>query len=175
MWSSFGDLDAGRGSKTIVSAPALQVQFDQNDYETIDPGGFVTGSGIGTLQASSNTPPGNLYLVAPNGTIDFGTAGVRASGNALFVAPVISNASNFVVGGTATGVPSVPSLSSSTAQSANTAQSKPDVDATKSGPSDQASVFIVEVVGYGSGDSGSPAAPQQSDDAAGSEKRKPAQ
>jgi Filamentous haemagglutinin family outer membrane protein len=156
MWTSFGDLDAGRGSKTIASAPALQVNFDQNDYETIDPGGYVTGSGIGTLQASSSTPPGNLYLVAPNGTIDFGTAGVRASGNAVFFAPVITNASNFQVSGTATGVPTIPSLSGTIAQSANTTQTKPIGDPTASGSNnDRASVFIVEVIGYGGGDNSS--------------------
>lgn len=170
MWTSYGDLDAGRGSKTIVSAPALVADFDQNDYETIDPGGYVTGSGIGTLQASRTTPVGNLYLIAPNGTIDFGTAGVRSSGSAVFVAPVITNASNFQVSGSVTGVPSVPSLSSSVSQSANTTtQNKPDADVTRSGPGELASVFIVEVVGYGGGDSDSQAPQQDEANKKGSE------
>ncbi|MEK5768587.1 filamentous haemagglutinin family protein, partial [Acinetobacter schindleri] len=53
MWSSNGDLDAGRGSKTTLSLPPLQVLFDRNDYQSIDLGGFVTGAGIKTLRASS--------------------------------------------------------------------------------------------------------------------------
>ncbi|MBV9979787.1 MAG: filamentous hemagglutinin family protein, partial [Bradyrhizobium sp.] len=156
MWSSNGDLDAGRGSKTIVSAPALQTVFDQNDYESVDPGGYVTGSGIGTVQASSSVPVGQLYLLTPRGVIDFGTAGVRASGNAVFAAPVILNSSNYQVQGTTTGLPviAVPNLGALTSAS-NTAgaAARPAETPTGSGSNrDQASVFIVEVVSFGGGD-----------------------
>ena len=34
-----GDLDAGRGAKTTLSQPPLQVMFDANDYQSIDLGG----------------------------------------------------------------------------------------------------------------------------------------
>ena len=155
MWSSNGDLDAGRGSKTTLSAPALQVQFDQNDYESIDLSGFVTGSGIGTLQASSFAQASNLYLLAPRGKIDFGTAGARASGSAVFVAPVISNSSNVQVQGTTTGIPvvSVPNIGALASGSNVAGASTKSADApTASGNRDQASIFIVEVVGYGGGD-----------------------
>jgi filamentous hemagglutinin family protein len=156
MWSSNGDLDAGRGSKTIVSAPALQTVFDQNDYESIDPGGYVTGSGIGTVQASSSVPPGQLYLLTPRGVIDFGTAGVRASGNAVFAAPVILNSSNYQVQGTTTGLPviAVPNLGALTSASntAGAAAKPAETPTTSGGNRDQASIFIVEVVSYGGGD-----------------------
>jgi hypothetical protein len=159
MWSSNGNLDAGRGSKTIVSAPALQAVFDQNDYESIDPGGYVTGSGIGTVQASSTVPPGQLYLLTPRGVIDFNTAGVRASGSAVFAAPVILNSSNYQVQGTTTGIPvvAVPVLSPTTAPAPTTP--KPSEVPTETCPGadprnchDRASIFIVEVVSYGGGD-----------------------
>lgn len=155
MWSSNGNLDAGRGSKTTLSAPALQVLYDQDDYQSIDLGGFVTGAGIGTLQASSQAAASQLYLLAPRGTIDFGTAGVRASGSAVFVAPVIANASNFQVQGSTTGIPtvSVPNIGALTAGS-NTAgaAAKSAETPTATGARRQGSIFIVEVIGYGGGD-----------------------
>lgn len=156
MWSSFGDLNAGRGSKTIVSAPALQVQYDQNDYGTIDPGGFVTGSGIGTLQASSTAAVSNVYLVAPNGTIDFGTAGVRSSGTLVVVAPVVANSSNATFA-TSNIVPTVNIAGLTSGSNTAGAAAKSADTATATGPSDrdQASVFIVEVIGYGGGDNSS--------------------
>lgn len=155
MWSSNGNLDAGRGSKTTLSAPALQVLYDQDDYQSIDLGGFVTGAGIGTLQASSKAAASQLYLLAPRGTIDFGTAGVRASGSAVFVAPVIANVSNFQVQGSTTGIPtvSVPNIGALTAGS-NTAgaAAKTAETPTATGARRQGSIFIVEVIGYGGGD-----------------------
>lgn len=155
MWSSNGNLDAGRGSKTTLSAPALQVLYDQDDYQSIDLGGFVTGAGIGTLQASSKAAASQLYLLAPRGTIDFGTAGVRASGSAVFVAPVIANASNFQVQGSTTGIPtvSVPNIGALTAGS-NTAgaAAKTAETPTATGARRQGSIWIVEVIGYGGGD-----------------------
>lgn len=155
MWSSNGNLDAGRGSKTTLSAPALQVLYDQDDYQSIDLGGFVTGAGIGTLQASSKAAASQLYLLAPRGTIDFGTAGVRASGSAVFVAPVIANASNFQVQGSTTGIPtvSVPNIGALTAGS-NTAgaAAKSAETPTATGARRQGSIWIVEVIGYGGGD-----------------------
>jgi hypothetical protein len=155
MWSSNGNLDAGRGSKTTFSAPALQVFFDQNDFQSIDLGGFVTGAGIATLQASSFATASDVFLLAPRGTIDFGTAGVRVSGNAVVVAPVIANASNLQVQGTTTGIPviSVPNVGALT-QGSNTAgaAAKSADTPTAAGNRDLASVFIVEVIGYGGGD-----------------------
>lgn len=155
MWSSNGNLDAGRGSKTTLSAPALQVLYDQDDYQSIDLGGFVTGAGIGTLKASSVAVASNLYLLAPRGTIDFGTAGVQSSGDAVFVAPVVANFGNSSVQGSTTGVPtiSVPNIGALTAGS-NTAgaAAKTAETPTAGGNSKPASIFIVEVIGYGGGD-----------------------
>ena len=155
MWSSNADLDAGRGSKTTLSAPALQVQFDQNDYQSIDLGGFVTGSGIGTLQASSVAEASDLYLIAPRGTVDAGSAGIRVSGDFKVIAPVIANASNIQVQGTSTGIPtvSVPNIGALTSGSNAAGAAVRTTDApTASGNKDRASIFIVEVVGYGGGD-----------------------
>jgi hypothetical protein len=155
MWSSNVDLDAGRGAKTTLSAPALQVQFDQNDYQSIDLGGFVTGAGIGTLKASSVAAKSSVYLMAPRGKIDFGTAGARSSDGLVVIAPVIANSSNIQVQGTTTGIPtiSVPNVGALTAGSNTAGAAARSSDTpTASGNRDRASVFIVEVVGYGGGD-----------------------
>lgn len=155
MWSSNGNLDAGRGSKTTLSAPALQVLYDQDDYQFIDLGGYVTGAGIGTLKASNVAQASNLYLLAPRGTIDFGTAGVQSSGDAVIVAPVVANFGNASVQGTSTGVPtiSVPNIGALTAGSNTAGAAAKTADTpTAGGSSKPASIFIVEVIGYGGGD-----------------------
>jgi filamentous hemagglutinin family protein len=166
MWSSNGDLDAGRGSRTISSAPALEVLFDQNDYETVDLGGFVTGSGIQTLRASRFAKAANIYLVAPRGTIDAGTAGIGGSGIVVVIAPVINNAGSIQGQGGTVGIPtvSVPNLGALTAgNNTAAASSKSAEPATAGGNREQASIFIVEVVSYGGGDS-SQSVPENSED-----------
>jgi hypothetical protein len=170
MFTSNLNLDAGRGSKTTLSAPALQVLFDQNAYQSVDLGGFVTGAGIATLQASTFATSSTVYLMAPRGEIDFGTAGVRSSGDLVVVAPVVANASNISVQGAATGVPvvSVPNVGALTAGSntAGAAAKSADTPTAGSGNQDRASFFIVEVMGYGGGSQELPSADgnQQSDD-----------
>lgn len=156
MWSSNGDLDAGRGSKTTLSLPPLQVLFDSNDYQFIDLGGFVSGAGIGTVKASSFARSSSLYLLAPRGIVDFGVAGGRTTGNLVVVAPVVANAGNIQVAGTTTGVPtvSVPNVGALTAGSNTAGAAAKSADTPTAGGGNQggASVFIVEVVGYGGGD-----------------------
>lgn len=174
MWSSNGNLDAGRGSKTTLSAPALQVQFDQNDYQSIDLSGFVTGAGIGTLRASKVARASNLYLLAPRGTVDFGTAGARSSGNLTAVATVILNQSNSVAAGTNNALPSisVPDVGALTTGSntAGAAAKSADTPTAAGGNGDRASVFMVEVIGYGGDTQGQPSS--GSDDTKPSDKHK---
>lgn len=156
MWSSNGDLDAGRGSRTTVSEPPLQVVYDSNDYQSVDPSGFVSGAGVGTLQTSTTATASNLFLLAPRGIVDPGDAGLRVSGNLVIVAPVVVNTANIQVQGTTSGVPvvAVPNVGAlaSSSNTAGAAAKSADVP-TASGNRDQASIFMVEVVGYGGGDS----------------------
>jgi filamentous hemagglutinin family protein len=162
MWSSNGNLDAGRGSKTTLSLPPLEVLFDQDDYESVDLGGLVTGAGIGVLKTSSAATTSNLYLLAPHGTVNAGTAGLRISGNLSIIATVVLNASNITVGGTTTGVPTVtaPNIGALSAASnaAGTAAKTAELPAGSVGAQAPDSIFVVEVVGYGGG-SGSEQAP----------------
>ncbi|WP_454646419.1 filamentous haemagglutinin family protein [Bradyrhizobium liaoningense] len=175
MWSSNGNLDAGRGSKTTLSAPALQVLYDQDDYQFIDLGGYVTGAGIGTLKASSAARgSSDLYLLAPRGIIDFGTAGIRTPENAFIVAPVVANFGNASVQGTTTGVPtiSVPNVGALTAGSNTAGAAAKTADApTASGASKPASIFIVEVIGYGGGGGQDDSGKETNDNSAGDGKQ----
>lgn len=160
MWSSNGDLDGGRGAKTTASLNALAVNIDNNDYQTVDRGGLVTGAGIGTLASTKGSRKAKVTLLAPTGTIDAGDAGIRASGDIILFAAQILNASNISVGGTTTTnqtvtVPSTTSLVAANSASAAARPAGPDV--TGSTPTSQPSVVIVEMLGYGGGDGSEPA------------------
>lgn len=157
MWSSNGDLDAGRGAQTTLSFPPLQVVFNSDDYQSVDLGGLVSGAGIAVVQSSKLAAKSNAYLLAPRGTVDAGEAGIRVSGNLTIAALQVVNAGNIQVGGTATGIPTVtaPNIGALSAAS-NTAgaAAKSAEPPTAGGNNDRASVFIVEVVGYGGDNNG---------------------
>ncbi|KGM31173.1 filamentous haemagglutinin family protein, partial [Inquilinus limosus] len=103
MWSSFGDIDAGLGSRSaLATAPAI-VRLSLNGTLQVEPGGIVSGSGIGALQK-----PGDVDLYAPNGVINAGEGGIRVSGNFNVFALQVLNADNIQVGGQAVGLPTAP-------------------------------------------------------------------
>jgi filamentous hemagglutinin len=110
--------------------------------------------------------PGDVDLIAPNGTVDAGDAGIRASGNLNIAAAQVLNADNISVSGTSAGVPAsappaapnVAGLSSASSSSAATSNAAQDV--TRQAESQQAeaeqlpSTVTVEVLGYGGGERG---------------------
>ncbi|MBV8651218.1 MAG: filamentous hemagglutinin family protein, partial [Alphaproteobacteria bacterium] len=121
MWSSNGDLDAGRGSKTSASFPPLTVSFPLDDQEIVDLAGLVTGAGIAVLQSTPDAPASNAFLIAPRGAVNAGDAGIRVSGNLAIAAARVENASNIDVGGTKVGVPTVVSVNLGSAEAASAA------------------------------------------------------
>ena len=84
IWSSIGDIDAGRGARTAISAPPPVITIDPETGATqlVFPAA-LTGSGIQTLATSPGTEPGDVDLYAPNGVVRASDAGITA-GN-LFV------------------------------------------------------------------------------------------
>lgn len=106
IWSNEGSIDAGRGSKTAVSAPPPTVLINSDGSVTLDFSGAASGSGIATIQTNPSFALGNVDLFAPVGSIDAGDAGIRAAGNLHAVGTFIG-IGNVTVGGTATGVPPV--------------------------------------------------------------------
>ncbi len=165
LWSSKGDIAAGASSRTVKSAPPTRVIIDpQSAWVQTDLAGLATGGGIGVLASVAGVKPGNVDLIAPNGTVDAGDAGIRVTGNVTISATQVLNAGNISAGGTSTGTPAPVSIganigsittasSSSAAVGATTTpqnetQNQPQEPPTVEEP---LSIFTVEVLGYGGG------------------------
>nr|MCU0751111.1 filamentous hemagglutinin family protein [Akkermansiaceae bacterium] len=129
-----------------------------------DLAGLATGGGIGVLATVEGVEPGDVDLIAPEGVIDAGDAGIRVSGNINLAAVTVVNSANISAGGSSTGAPSasVSAPSISTVTSAANAASA--TNATTVQPGEQKvdekpvsaidetpSIYSVEVIGYGGG------------------------
>jgi hypothetical protein len=104
VWSTRGDIDAGRGAKTAISAPPPTITFDANGNPQVVFPAALTGSGIQTLASSEGLEPGDVDLYAPRGVVNAGDAGIVA-GNLTIGATAVLGADNIQVGGVAVGVP----------------------------------------------------------------------
>ncbi len=103
LWSSEGDIDAGKGKKTASAVPPpITVVDDKGNVSQILQGA-VTGSGIGAL-STGGIAAGDVDLVAPKGTVNAGDAGIRA-GNLNIAAQIILGADNITVSGSSSGTP----------------------------------------------------------------------
>lgn len=104
LWSSEGDIDAGKGKKTATSVPAPISRTDPDTgSSTLELQGAVTGSGIGAL-STGDVIAGDVDLVAPKGTVNAGDAGIRA-GNLNIAAQIVLGADNISVSGSSSGTP----------------------------------------------------------------------
>ncbi|WP_237171284.1 filamentous haemagglutinin family protein [Pandoraea pulmonicola] len=155
-WSSEGDINAGRGSKsTIVYTPPKR-EYDMWGNVRLSPQVPGTGAGIATLNPIPEVKPGDIDLLAPLGTIDAGEAGIRVSGNVNLAALQVINAANIQVQGKATGMPVIAGVnvaaltnaSASASQAANAAQEAVarERGAARAG---QPSIFTVRTIGQG--------------------------
>jgi hypothetical protein len=166
MWSSTGDIAAGTAPKTVVTAPPTRVVLDATSADVkTDLGGLATGGGIGVLAAVEGVEAGNVDLIAPQGVVDAGDAGIRVTGNLNIAAVTVLNSSNIQTGGTSAGVPtavavSAPPLaglaaSASAAGAANAAASQVSQPRKEEEEQEEKeSIVVVEVIGYGGGEGG---------------------
>ncbi len=159
LWSSNGNLDAGRGAKSAIAAPPPNVSYDKNGNIVIEFPPIVSGSGIRTAASSIGQLPGDVFLFAPNGVIDAGEAGIGGT-NVTLSATAVLGANNIQVGGVGTGVPvaSTGSLaagltgtSNLTANASQTAQAATGLSDKDSADSKNLALGMlsVEVLGFG--------------------------
>jgi filamentous hemagglutinin family protein len=155
IWSSNGDINAGKGSKSVTDTPAPNYVCDANHYCTLDARGEVSGAGIGILQTIPNAPTGDANLIAPRGTVDAGDAGIRVSGNLNVAALHVANVDNIQVQGKSTGIPVVTAVNTgalTAASSAASAASQMAQDIVKrnaSGVQQRHWIITVQVEGFG--------------------------
>lgn len=154
IWSSNGDVNAGRGARTTADTPAPSYLCNNDFYCIADARGAVTGAGIATLQTVPGAPSGDVFLVAPRGTVDAGDAGIRVSGNLVVAAQAVANADNIQVQGSAIGL-KLSAIDSGTLSAGSQAAAAAQQQAASltSRPVDRASTVItVEVYGFGTPD-----------------------
>lgn len=103
LWASNGNIDAGKGSKTVTGAPAPVFRIVNGQLQ-VDTTGSFSGSGIAALDSKSQ-----LNLFAPRGAIDAGEAGIRSGGSIIIGAPTVIGGNDIAVAGGGTLAPPPPS------------------------------------------------------------------
>jgi filamentous hemagglutinin len=104
VWSTDGNVDAGRGAKTAISAPAPTITINaQGQIQTTFPAA-LEGSGIQALATTAGVTPGDVDLYAPQGVVNASDAGIVA-GNLTIGATAVLGRNNITVSGVSVGVP----------------------------------------------------------------------
>lgn len=105
IWSSAGNIDAGKGAKTALSIPPPTTTYDKEGNAVVEFPPSISGSGIRGAVSTPGRAPGDTYLIAPLGVINAGDAGIGSAGNLTIAATAVIGADNIQVGGIAAGVP----------------------------------------------------------------------
>ena len=105
IWSSKGDIDAGKGAKSAISAPPPTLVVDAAGNVSINFASAVSGSGIRTISTGADITAGDVDLIAPAGFVNAGDAGIGSSGNLNIAAQRVVGLDNIQVGGASSGVP----------------------------------------------------------------------
>jgi len=105
IWSSRGDIDAGRGAKTALSVPPPRVSFDADGNVIVEFPPAIAGSGIRAAVSTPGREPGDVFLFAPAGVVNAGDAGIGSAGNVTIGATEVLGADNIDIGGVGVGIP----------------------------------------------------------------------
>jgi hypothetical protein len=164
--SQFGNIDAGRGTKTAGSAPPPLLTTDANGNTKLDLAGSISGSGIATLRTSDNQAASDVVALAPRGIFDAGDAGVRSTGTVAVSAAVVRNADNIAASAGVSGSVSVSSAPAVAPVSADASSAATQATARQnSAPEAQTLALTVDVLGYGDVNTGTtPAAEEAAPD-----------
>jgi filamentous hemagglutinin len=139
------------------------VLINSDGTVSINFSGAAAGSGIRTIQTEPSTPPGNVDLIAPVGTVNAGDAGIGSSGNINIAAASVIGVTNINFGGTATGVPAqissvgaslagASAAASSASNSSTSAVSGSAADKEAAAPLSQAALSWLDVFVTGLGE-----------------------
>lgn len=128
LWSSIGNIDAGRGAKSALSVPPPVI----NDDGSINFQAAVAGSGIRNSRFTPERSPGAVYLFAPAGVVNAGDAGIGSQGDVLIAAQQVIGADNIDVGGVSIGVPVATGISTGVATAGSATTSATDAAAKDS-------------------------------------------
>ncbi|MEZ4601759.1 MAG: filamentous hemagglutinin family protein [Syntrophotaleaceae bacterium] len=112
VWADQGDINAGRGSRTAISQTDKTIYVDEYGEYRVSYSPPAVGSGIraltydpdGVAGIKEKPDPGDIILVAPEGIIDAGEAGI-AGGRILLAATEVRNAQNISFSLGSVGVP----------------------------------------------------------------------
>ncbi len=158
IWSSEGNIDAGKGAKSALAVSVDAPYYDSNNQLVIPAPKITSGSGIRTA-ASPGVQAGDVFLFAPHGVVDAGEAGIGGT-NVTISATAVLGANNISVGGVSTGVPQASTgsmaagltgtsnLTANVSQTAQTTATKDDEDEKKK-KNTMLGMLSVEVLGFG--------------------------
>jgi filamentous hemagglutinin len=156
VWSSFGNIDNGRGSNTAVAAPALRQVRAADGTVRYESAPVTTGSGIAVLQDDKDVCDKmgtcNVTLTAVYGEILALDTLIRAGGRVSLAAQVVKGADN-IVGGSVVGAPvtvSAAGMAISSPPPSDPSKNKKD-DAVAGSTTEQSrkSQLTVELIGLG--------------------------
>ena len=104
IWSSYGDIDAGRGAKSSQGSQSPIGTFDANGNLILEYPPTISGSGIRTQSAYGSVASGNVTLLAPGGVVNANEAGIGGQ-NITIAAQAVIGAANIQATGATLGVP----------------------------------------------------------------------
>lgn len=159
IWSTNGDIDAGRGAKTALSVDDVVVNHKTSGkFTNVKPG--TSGSGIRAQVFAGNiSGKGDVSLFAPGGNINAGEAGIECN-NCTFSAVSVLGSNNIQVGGIGTGVPAasvgsiaagLTGVSNLTANVSQVAQASADMskDSDATNKNQKLGILSVQILGFG--------------------------
>jgi hypothetical protein len=157
VWSSNGNIDAGRGANTSITIPPLVPTRQADGSIAFTLPSISVGSGIGILQPATGQAAGNIGLYAPNGEVRALDAQIRAPGRITLAADVVRGADNIAGGSVVGAPPPAPVVVSALAsQPGNAGEAQAALAtanaaaAANSAAVERSSLLLVELLGLGS-------------------------
>lgn len=112
IWNDHGNVNAGRGARTAVTASPPQAKYENGVFKGVVFNPPAVGSGIRALTYDPDGPEGPLpeplagdaYLIVPEGFVDAGEAGIKAR-KITVAANAVLNSKNISFSVPSVGVP----------------------------------------------------------------------